>query len=69
MHNGSHSDTVAMLPPDGVVATFSHPERYLHTANKVVVIVGVVLSTLCLLVRCYTRFAVMRKLLLDDGTI
>ncbi|PLB53791.1 hypothetical protein P170DRAFT_469276 [Aspergillus steynii IBT 23096] len=66
MHNGTDSDAAAMPAPEGEVADFSHPYRYLHTANKVVVIVGLVLSTICLLVRCYTRVTVMRKLLLDD---
>ena len=69
MHNGTDSDAAAMPAPEGEVADFSHPYRYMHTANKVVVIVGLVLSTICLLVRCYTRVTVMRKLLLDDGIV
>ena len=67
MHHGTDSDTAAMPAPEGEVANFAHPERYLHTANKVVVIVGLVVSTLCLLVRGYTRVVVVRKLLPDDG--
>ncbi|KAI9042648.1 uncharacterized protein KD926_005254 [Aspergillus affinis] len=66
MNNGTDSETAALAAPKGEVSDFSHPDRYLHTANKVVVIVGLVLSTLCLLMRCYTRGLVMRRLLLDD---
>ncbi|KAK1142861.1 hypothetical protein N8T08_007295 [Aspergillus melleus] len=66
MNNGTDSQTAALPAPEGDVADFEHPERYLYTANKVVVIVGLVLSTLCMLVRSYTRFVVLRKMLLDD---
>ncbi|PYH52031.1 uncharacterized protein BO96DRAFT_348397 [Aspergillus niger CBS 101883] len=53
--------------PEGVTPDLKDPERHYHTANLVVVIVGVTVSTLCLLVRVYTRVVIVRKWLLDDG--
>ena len=53
--------------PEGVTPDLKDPERHYYTANLVVVIVGVTVSTLCLLVRIYTRVVIVRKWLLDDG--
>ncbi|GKZ61662.1 hypothetical protein AnigIFM56816_011445 [Aspergillus niger] len=52
--------------PEGVTPDLKDPERHYYTANLVVVIVGVTVSTLCLLVRVYTRVVIVRKWLLDD---
>ncbi|GKZ69741.1 hypothetical protein AnigIFM50267_004966 [Aspergillus niger] len=52
--------------PEGVTPDLKNPERHYYTANLVVVIVGVTVSTLCLLVRVYTRVVIVRKWLLDD---
>ncbi|KAL7659137.1 hypothetical protein ACMYSQ_002077 [Aspergillus niger] len=55
--------------PEGVTPDLKDPERHYYTANLVVVIVGVTVSTLCLLVRIYTRVVIVRKWLLDDAVI
>ncbi|PWY90016.1 hypothetical protein BO70DRAFT_415451 [Aspergillus heteromorphus CBS 117.55] len=58
--------TGEIAPPAGVTPDFTDPSRYLQTANRVVVIVGVTASAICLLVRTYTRVVIMRKWMLDD---
>ncbi|RAH60210.1 hypothetical protein BO85DRAFT_391675, partial [Aspergillus piperis CBS 112811] len=53
--------------PVGVTPDLDSPEKHYYTANLVVVIIGVTISTLGLLVRLYTRVVIVRKWLLDDG--
>ncbi|RAL13056.1 uncharacterized protein BO97DRAFT_450383 [Aspergillus homomorphus CBS 101889] len=61
------NDTGVTAPPAGVTPDFTHPAQYLHTTNRVVVIVGIAVSSVCLLVRIYSRVMVVRKWMLDDN--
>ncbi|RAH70055.1 uncharacterized protein BO66DRAFT_420652 [Aspergillus aculeatinus CBS 121060] len=61
------NETGVIAPPAGVTPDFAHPTRHLHTANRVVVIVGTTASAISLLVRIYSRLVVVRKWMLDDN--
>ena len=63
----TQSGTGVISAPTGVAPDLTDPTRHYHLANLVVVIVGVTVSTLCLLVRIYTRVVIVRKWYLDDG--
>ncbi|OOF95300.1 hypothetical protein ASPCADRAFT_207784 [Aspergillus carbonarius ITEM 5010] len=65
----TQSGTGVISAPTGVAPDLTDPTRHYHLANLVVVIVGVTVSTLCLLVRIYTRVVIVRKWYLDDVVI
>ncbi|PYH41100.1 uncharacterized protein BP01DRAFT_350024 [Aspergillus saccharolyticus JOP 1030-1] len=63
------NETGVIAAPPGVTPDFTHPAQHLHTANRVVVIVGLTVSAICLLVRIYSRVAIVRKWMLDDTVL
>ncbi|PYI32701.1 hypothetical protein BP00DRAFT_471966 [Aspergillus indologenus CBS 114.80] len=63
------NETGVIAPPAGITPDFAHPTRHLHTANRVVVIVGTTASAISLLVRIYSRLVVVRKWMLDDTVL
>ena len=53
-------------PPPGVTVDFNqHP--HLYTTNMILISVGLVFSTLSLLLRVFTRAYIMRKFETDDS--
>ncbi|RAL05419.1 uncharacterized protein BO80DRAFT_499067 [Aspergillus ibericus CBS 121593] len=62
----TESGTGVIAPPTGVLPDLTDPAKHYYLANLVVVIVGVTVSTLCLLVRIYTRMVIVRRWYLDD---
>ncbi|KAL4981840.1 hypothetical protein BDW68DRAFT_196014 [Aspergillus falconensis] len=61
---------VPVVPaPPGVIPDFNTPRIWLRTANRVLVVVGLALSSVCLIMRTYTKARIMRKLWWDDFCI
>ncbi|KAL6228785.1 hypothetical protein BDW75DRAFT_250640 [Aspergillus navahoensis] len=61
---------VPVVPaPPGVIPDFDAPNIWLRTANLVLVVVGLAISTSCLVMRTYTKARIIRNLWWDDFCI
>jgi hypothetical protein len=61
---------VPVVPaPPGVIPDFDTPNIWLRTANLVLVVVGLAISTSCLVMRTYTKARIIRNLWWDDFCI
>ncbi|KAL4860828.1 hypothetical protein BDV12DRAFT_191474 [Aspergillus spectabilis] len=61
--------TPVVPAPPGVTPDFNTPHIWLRTANRVIVVVGLVISSCCLIMRTYTKTCIMRKIWWDDFCI
>jgi hypothetical protein len=58
---------VPVVPaPPGVIPDFDTPNIWLRTANLVLVVVGLAISTSCLVMRTYTKARIIRNFWWDD---
>ncbi|KAL3440649.1 hypothetical protein BJX65DRAFT_300330 [Aspergillus insuetus] len=61
---------VPVVPaPPGVIPNLDNPNIWLRTANRVLVVVGLSISTGCLIMRTYTKARIIRNLWWDDFCI